>query len=144
MPSPALVANLITARASASARRSFLGVDRESAAAKPATLARPAPVAAAGSALRVRPGSSHQYSSLNQRYGRSADTMISLEGARHANFGKACEFTRMNGIETGCAYRMRPEFGVRNMNHGKMRSRVMEVQDRTQTSTAHYWGHATT
>lgn len=139
MPSPALAANLIAMRRSAAARRSQLGVSRAAEGTTAAAVQSQPTIVDTCSALRVRPNTAHQYSSLNAQYGRGARTMT-----RDANFGKVLEFTKANGLESGRPWRMRPELGSLGMNHNVLRSRAMAVQDRTQTSSSHYWGHANT
>ena len=139
MPSPALAANLIAMRRSAAARRSQLGVSRVAERTAAAAAQSQSTVLDSCSALRIRPNTMHQYSSLNAQYGREAHTMT-----RDKNFGKVLEFTKANGLESGRAWQMRPELGSLGMNHNVLRSRAMTVQDRTQTASSHYWGYATT
>ena len=95
------------------------------------------------SSLRTTPRMSFMYGTANSSYGANE---LTLRGCtRSCNRGKTPTFTKSNGIETPHgAKSMRREFGVRNLNYTKERSRAMEVHDRSLTSTSHYWGFANT
>lgn len=86
---------------------------------------------------------SFMYSTANSAIGANELTLRSC--TRSCNRGRTPVFTKENGVETlDGAKSMRREFGVRNLNYTKERSRVMEVHDRSLTGTAHYWGYADT